>query len=139
MEIDILTRSENPAIASDTNHIFRKWAPLFWEAGDVTGRTFRIAQDDGRNPILMETCMRNAGFVDVVHKKWKVPIGGWPKDSKLKKVGLLAGLYVDQSLDGWAVKPIGEILGWTFEEVMTLVATLRKTLGEPKSLPYFNL
>lgn len=139
MEMDIMTRSQNPAVENDLDHIFRKWAPLFWEAGDITGRTFRIAIDDGPGPFLMETYMKNAGFVDIVHKKWKVPIGGWPEDPKLKQIGFYGGFFVDQSLEGWAVMPIGEILGWTFEEVTELVEALRKKLQDPKSLPYFNL
>ncbi|WYZ39985.1 hypothetical protein EsH8_IV_000326 [Colletotrichum jinshuiense] len=133
MEFDIQTRSENPAVESDPNHIYKRWSPLFWEAGDITGRTFRIAQDD-----RMERYMREAGFVDVQRKVYKVPIGGWPRDPDLKQIGYYSGLFMDQSLDGWALLPIGEILGWTYEEIMVLVGEMRSALRDPKTLPYFN-
>ncbi|KAJ5019772.1 hypothetical protein K4K57_010439 [Colletotrichum sp. SAR 10_99] len=139
MEFDILAGSENPEIENDPNHIFKKWAGLFWDAGDIIGRSFRQAQYKGPNEeIMMVKCMKEAGFVDIVHKKWKVPIGGWAKDPFLKQVGHYAGLFMDQSLDGWALQPIGEILGWTYDEIMVLVAEMRIALRSSKSLPYFN-
>ena len=134
IEIDIETRSENPRVADDENHIFRHWCRLFWEAGDKIGRTFRIARDG-----QMERYMKEAGFVDVVHRQWKVPIGGWPSDPKLKKVGLYNGLFIDQSLDGFAIYPIGQILGWNQDEVTVFVERMRRAIRDPKSLPYFNM
>ncbi|KZL77266.1 UMTA protein [Colletotrichum tofieldiae] len=133
MEFDIQTRSENPAIENDPTHIHKRWSTFFWEAGDIHGRSFCIAQDD-----RMEKYMRQAGFVDVQRRIYKVPIGGWPKDPKLKQIGYHSGLFMDQSLDGWALLPIGEILGWTYEEVVVLVSEMRKALQDAKSLPYFN-
>ncbi|KAH8892458.1 S-adenosyl-L-methionine-dependent methyltransferase [Thozetella sp. PMI_491] len=132
LEIDIETRSENPTVAKDMSHVFKRWCELFWRAGNKTGRTFRIARD-GR----MEQYMRDAGFVDIVHKQWKVPIGGWPQDPKLKRIGLFNGLFIDQSLDGFAIYPVGEILGWSQEEVDTLVSNMRRALHDPKALPYY--
>jgi len=54
----------------------------------------------------------NAGFVDVVEKKkWKVPIGGWSSDPKLKRIGLYTLLFLDQSLKGFALYMLKEIMG----------------------------
>ncbi|KAI8315052.1 hypothetical protein K4K61_003012 [Colletotrichum sp. SAR11_59] len=94
VEADSQVRSQNEEIEKDPKHVFKQWAPLFWQAGDIIGKTFRVAQDDGQNPIIMETCMRRAGFVDIVHKKWRVPVGPWAKDPYLKEVGEYAGLHM---------------------------------------------
>ncbi|KAK3360510.1 S-adenosyl-L-methionine-dependent methyltransferase [Lasiosphaeria hispida] len=134
LEIDIETRSENPKVANDEGHIFKTWCRLFWEAGDKTGRTFRIARD-GR----MGKYFKEAGFVDVVHRQWKVPIGGWPQDPTLKRVGQYNGLFIDRSLDGFAVFPVGEIMGWSRKEVDELVKNMRIAIADPKSLPYYNI
>ncbi|KAF0639353.1 hypothetical protein FPSE5266_08747 [Fusarium pseudograminearum] len=107
LEIDIETRSENPEVQNDKNHVFRKWYQLFFKCGRMTGRTFEISRD-GRQ----EQYMREAGFTDLVSKSWKVLIGGWPQDKKLKQVGFYNGAFIDQSIDGFAIFPIGEILGW---------------------------
>jgi hypothetical protein len=134
MEIDIETRSENPRIHNDPNHIFKKWCKLFWEAGDKTGRSFSIARDG-----QMQKYIEEAGFVDVQHRWWKVPIGGWARDPLLKQVGLYNGLYIDLSLDGFALYPIGQIMGWSLDEVHELVNGMKKEFSDPKSLPYYNL
>jgi hypothetical protein len=87
----------------------------------------------------MQKYIEEAGFVDVQHRWWKVPIGGWARDPLLKQVGLYNGLYIDLSLDGFALYPIGQIMGWSLEEVHELVNGMRKELADPKSLPYYNL
>jgi hypothetical protein len=61
-------------VAGDAEQVFKHWCELFWQAGDKIGRTFRIARDG-----TMQRLMEEAGFVDVRHRVWKVPIGGWPR------------------------------------------------------------
>lgn len=133
LEIDIETHSENPRIEKDEGHIFKKWCKLFFECGRQTGRTWEIARD-GRQ----EEYMREAGFTDLFSKSWKLPVGGWPQDKKLKQIGLYNGAFIDHSIDAFAIFPIGEILGWSEEEVTILVSQMRKALKEPRALPYFN-
>ncbi|RXG47272.1 hypothetical protein VDGE_07094 [Verticillium dahliae] len=134
VEIELTTRAENPRYTLGPDHVFTQWRDLFFAAGDKIGRTFRIAENN-----RMERDMRDAGFVDIVTHQWKVPIGGWASDPKLKKVGLFNGLFIDQSIDGFVVFPIGEILGWSFDEVTVLVANMRAALRDSKALPYYNL
>jgi hypothetical protein len=71
------------------------------------GRTFKVAAQ-------MKQQIIDAGFVDVVEKKWKVPIGGWTSDPKLKRVGQYTLLFLDQSLEGFALYMLKEIMGWEF-------------------------
>ncbi len=73
-----------------------------------------------------------AGFTDIVHKKYTVPYGPWPRDRRMKEIGTYVGLYMDLSLDGFALYPIGQILRWSFEEVQVLVATMRNAIRDPK-------
>ncbi|KAJ3527230.1 hypothetical protein NM208_g10802 [Fusarium decemcellulare] len=133
LEIDIETRSENPKVENDQSHIFKKWFQLFFECGRKTGRTWEIARD-GRQ----EKYMREAGFTDIVYKSYKVPIGGWPQDKKMKQVGIYNGAFIEQSLDGFAIFPVGEVLGWSKEEVTVLVSQMRAALKAPKSLPFYT-
>ena len=53
-----------------------KWITLCCEAADKIGRTISPAHG------LVER-VKNAGFVDVHHQTFKLPIGPWPKDQKL--------------------------------------------------------
>jgi hypothetical protein len=41
---------------------------------------------------------------------------------------------MDLSLDGFALYPIGQILGWSREEVEVLVAKMRAIIRNPKHL-----
>ncbi|KAF4475817.1 s-adenosyl-l-methionine-dependent methyltransferase [Fusarium agapanthi] len=134
LEIDIETHSENPKVEKEESHIFKKWCKLFFECGRKTGLTWEIARD-GRQ----EEYMREAGFTDLFSKSWKLPVGGWPQDKKLKQIGLYNEAFIDHSIDAFAIFPIGEILGWSKEEVTVLVSQMRKALKEPRALPYFNV
>ncbi|KAF5983936.1 s-adenosyl-l-methionine-dependent methyltransferase [Fusarium coicis] len=133
LEIDIEAHSENPKIEKDEGHISKKWCKLFFECGRKPGRTWKIARD-GRQ----EEYMREAGFTELVFRSWKLPVGGWPQDKKLKQIGLYNGAFIDHSIDAFAIFPIGEILGWSKEEVTVLVSQMRKALKEPAQ-PYFDL
>lgn len=134
VDADIHPRSQDPRIDTDPNHVFRSWPKLFFEAGEKLGRTFHTTGAE-----RMKGFMANAGFVDVEHRVFKVPTGGWPRDPKMKKVGLYNGSCVDQSLDGYVLYPIGEVLGWTMEEIMVLVAQMRRALLDPRTMPYYEL
>lgn len=134
VEIDLETRSENPNNPEYAAKIFQTWCSLFFAAGDKTGRTFKIARDG-----QMEKLMADKGFVDVCTKTYKVPIGGWARDKKLKQVGFYSGVFVDQSLDGFAIYPVGEVMGWTQDEVTALVSHARKSLRDPRTLPYYHM
>lgn len=134
VEIDIETLSENPKVRNDQDHVFKTWCQLFWAVGDKTGRTMRIGRDG-----TMERLMKEQGFTEVVHKSYKVPIGAWAKDGKLKLVGLLNWHYIDQSLDGFAVYPMGQMLGWSRKEVSELVERMRRAIREVRSLSYYTV
>lgn len=107
---------------------FKKWAQLFYDAGEKLGRTFQCTNG------MMEKCASEAGFTNIVKKVFTIPHSQWPKDKKLKTQGQFVGLYMDMSLDGFALYPIGQILGWSFEEVQVLVAKMRAAIRNPKNM-----
>jgi hypothetical protein len=82
----------------------------------------------------MEQSARDAGFSDIVKKVYTIPHGQWPKDKRLKLQGQFIGLYMDMSLDGFALYPIGQVMGWTLEEVQVLVAQMRAIIRNPRNL-----
>jgi SAM-dependent methyltransferase len=127
IEPDIHLKCQNPASVAETE-TFRQWAQLFYDAGDKVGRTFNITNG------LMQESAHAAGFEDIVHKVHTIPLGDWLKDSRRKRLGQFAGLYMDLSLDGFALYPIGQILGWSREEVEILVTKMRAIIHNPKHL-----
>lgn len=82
----------------------------------------------------MQESAREAGFGKIEYKVHTIPASGWPKDSRLKRLGQFAGFYMDLSVDGFVVYPIGQILGWSREEVEVLVAEIRAILRNERNL-----
>lgn len=131
-EPDIEFRSENPEITVDDGHIFKQWCQLFYDAGDATGRTFRLVEQMGEwGPA--------AGFVNIGKRVDKAPVSLWPKDKRLKEIGAYCGTSLEMALDGLVIFPIGQILGWSLEETQLLVAKMRATLKNPKTRGVFPM
>jgi hypothetical protein len=95
------------------------------------GRTFRINQGH-----TMRDLMEKAGFVDIVEKKVKVPLHGWPKNPKLRQAGFLGQAALDQSLDGFGLLILTQILGWSAEEAAILTAKMRAEIRKKSNYSY---
>lgn len=85
------------------DHIMARWSKVFLEAGDRMGKTFRIAN-------MAKDLITDAGFVDVVEKKYMLPVGDWMADPKMKEVGRWNLLYTVQGLEGWALFLLAKIM-----------------------------
>jgi len=97
------------------------------------GRTFQIYDQ-------MRGYIENAGYVDVVARTWKVPIGGWAKDPRLKSVGLYTLLFLDQSVEGFALYMLKSVMGWEFEEIQVLIAQMKEAWKQWKRWqPYYEM
>ena len=68
---------------------------LFTEAGEKTGRTFRIV-DDG----LQTKYMKETGFVELGERDIHVPHGAWMEDATMKQVGIILGEALLEDLEG---------------------------------------
>jgi hypothetical protein len=132
-EYDITTRSDTGLVGPD--HIFNKWCSLFFEAGKITGKRFDYPAVNGEMINLMEA----SGFVDVVHRSWKIPIGGWARDIKMKQLGLFTFEFIDGSLEGFALYLFKEILGWEYDDIQEIVGMMRRAIRRSKLMPYFIL
>ncbi|KKA23157.1 hypothetical protein T310_2883 [Rasamsonia emersonii CBS 393.64] len=76
--------------------------------------------------------MRDAGFVNVHVEKKVLPIGPWPKDSRLKKIGLFNATQLHDGLSGLSMRLFTNVLGWTREEVEVFLVDVRKDLKNPQ-------
>ena len=101
------------------------------------GRSARMADmvfgPLGRDIRIMEKMhglMLEAGFEDVVEKKYKWPIGPWPRNKKLKELGSYVRAHVELGLENWTFRPF-TALGWSLEEIQVLLANSRRELKDP--------
>lgn len=83
------------------------WSKMFIDAGETMGQTFKVAE---RSKRLIE----EAGFVDVVEKTYKMPVGRWSADKRLKELGQWNLLYLLTGLDGMQLWILKAVLGVSF-------------------------
>ncbi|KIW85640.1 hypothetical protein Z517_01032 [Fonsecaea pedrosoi CBS 271.37] len=72
--------------------------------------------------------MRNAGFVDVVVRPFKLPLGTWPKDKRLKQGGSAQLVALYQGLQSISLALFTRCLGWSPEEVEVFLAQVRNDM-----------
>ncbi|EXJ77926.1 hypothetical protein A1O3_09085 [Capronia epimyces CBS 606.96] len=116
VEISVVSRSDD---GSTDGTYLERWSELALEAGDRIGKTFRIADE-------LEERMVRSGFANVRCHRFRWPIGPWPKDPKLKEIGAYNRLACEEGIDGWALRPLTQVLDWSIEEVQVLCAHLRR-------------
>jgi hypothetical protein len=59
----------------------------------------------------MRKGIEDAGFVNVVEKVFKTPIGPWAADPKLRDLGQWALLGFDVGLEGYALSTYSRVMG----------------------------
>lgn len=85
----------------------------------------------GVNPLGMENnpaLLTEGGFENVEERIWKVPIGTWPKDPKMKTVGLYNRSMLIDALQAVSMAPLTRGLGWSAIEVEMFLMEVRRSL-----------
>jgi hypothetical protein len=85
------------------DHVMSQWSEIFIGAGEQTGKTFKIGKQ-------AKGLLENAGFVNVVEQRFKVPVGTWAVDPKLKALGRWNFLHCYQGAEGWGLFILTKLL-----------------------------
>ena len=104
-------------------HVLHEVGANTIKAGEKMGKTFIIRD-------LMKEYVIDCGFANVVEKRYKMPIGPWPADKKLKEVGRWHRFETDRGLEGWIMALFTRILGWSYEEVQVWLAQVRQGMKD---------
>ena len=102
---------------------------LFLEASKAIGRPLDVAS-------TYKNLMVKAGFVDVVERRLKWPVGVWRKDRFFKDLGYWNSANLDVGLEGLLMALLTRGLGWTKEEVLIYCAQVRPALHDPRIHAY---
>ena len=106
-------------------HDMSKVITTFLDAAEGFGR---IAKPGPK----IEGWMKDAGFENIVHEKFRLPIGPWPKDKHLKSIGAWNLVQLEDGMEGFTMRLFTQHLGWKPEEVHVTLAKMRKDLRDPK-------
>ncbi|KAL4891126.1 S-adenosyl-L-methionine-dependent methyltransferase [Aspergillus ambiguus] len=88
------------------------------EAGEKIGRTMNPAPS-------MEKWVEDAGFKPIHKHNFKIPVGSWPKDPRLKECGSFMRVNIVEGVEAFTASLFTEVLGWTLEEVQVLNTGVR--------------
>jgi hypothetical protein len=103
-----------------------QWGKLFVEGGRKMGRSFEVYQKG-----TVRAALEKAGFVDIHEQNFKVPVGGWPKDARLKEIGQLTQLGFSMDPEGYVVF-LAHTLGWKREETLVFASHMKRELRSPR-------
>lgn len=119
-EFDFMAQSDDNSLAPDGAIV--KWCRLMNEgAENVEEHPFRT----GFAGHELEQNMKDVGFEEVTVKEFKLPIGLWPEEKRLKNAGALSLAAMREGLQGISSADFTRSLKWTAEEVEILVAQVR--------------
>jgi hypothetical protein len=111
------------------NSALARWGALFSEIGQKAGRTFQAGEK-------AHEFMAAAGFKNIETRIFKVPIGGWAEDEKLRDCGYWHLAYLYEGLEGFFLRGLTGILEVspftvTHEAVLTKVYDI--VAGRPRA------
>lgn len=93
LEVEVDYVSDDGTVKPDS--AMATWGCMCREAGPKMGRPFTILRDR-----LQRKGMEEAGFINIQEFDRKVPMGGWPLDTKLAEVGRFVQLGFENDLEG---------------------------------------
>jgi hypothetical protein len=95
----------SPTSDKHADKIYTAFSNSIIDVGESkTGMTFKTLEH-------MKTWMEEAGFVDVVERRFVWPIGAWPKDKRLKDMGRWGERNWTDGLEGWVLALYTRVLG----------------------------
>lgn len=75
-----------------------------------------------------EAWVEEAGFVNVHHETFKLPVGPWPKDERLKRVGAFNLVQLREGLEAFSLALFTKALGWSVEDVQVFLTEVRRDI-----------
>nr|XP_036578046.1 methyltransferase domain-containing protein [Colletotrichum truncatum]KAF6785176.1 methyltransferase domain-containing protein [Colletotrichum truncatum] len=86
-----------------------------------------------------EAVMAEIGFEDIHVRRFKWPTNPWPKDKRLKELGMWNYENLAPNLDGLLMAPLTRGLDWSKSEVHVLAMEARKDFADRRIHAYFNI
>jgi hypothetical protein len=132
--------------------VLRKWSDFMLEAAEITRRPIDSAKS-------YKSQLETAGFISVKEVIYEWPQNPWPKEPKLKEMGMSIFLYciVDlhfiakiiigfwnlenttSGLEGFSMAPFTRTLGWTKQDVEVFSACVRNEMKDKRIHAYWPM
>ncbi|KAK7545523.1 S-adenosyl-L-methionine-dependent methyltransferase [Phyllosticta citricarpa] len=86
----------------------------------------------------LEGWFKDAGFQNIAVKTYKVPLGPWAKDERLKKIGMFNLLQAVEGIEAFTMRVFTKCLGWTPEDVQAFDAKVVADFKSKSTHSYFT-
>jgi hypothetical protein len=99
-----------------------RWHGLLAEGASLGNINLRFSSAE------LKTQAENAGFVNVEINKYKIPIGTWARDKKLKLLGAYQKEVLMMGLEAFSLAIFTRLLGWSKNKVDSFLEGVRQEL-----------
>lgn len=107
------------------------WGQHFFAAGEKFGTPPHSCRN-------LKQWMTDVGFVDVEEHIVKLPVGPWPKDKRLKNIGLFEMVNMDEGLEGLTMMLFTRALEWSPERVQLFLKDVREEVKNREVHSYYH-
>ncbi|KAL6406082.1 hypothetical protein AUP68_10644 [Ilyonectria robusta] len=87
-------------------------------------------------PAILGTTLKEVyervGFVDVQQRRFKMPIHGWAKDTRLKEIGLMWGTNLLEGMAGFSYQLFSKAFERTSAQIEVSLIDVRRDLSNPR-------
>ncbi|KAJ5621830.1 S-adenosyl-L-methionine-dependent methyltransferase [Penicillium herquei] len=109
-----------------TDCYLRTWESEFYRLAKIQGRMWDLVPE-------MRELLEDAGFENVEYTPYALPIGTWPKDTKLKEIGkFFRAQLVDSAVEGYTLALFTRFGDYKPSECQVLLAQVRNELNSNK-------
>jgi len=121
-DLDIQFYSHDNTLKDDS--ALSTWLRQSEEAVKMIGRTLSPGPH-------LKGWIEGAGFVNVRHEVFKLPVGLWPKQKSLKNIGAFNWTQMNEGLEGMSLATYTRTLRWNKEKLLAFLTEVRKDLNNP--------
>jgi hypothetical protein len=102
LELSVFFESDDGTLSDDNP--LKKWGPVQLAASERMGKTFAVYEHVKRRIV-------EAGFVDVREHKFKLPVGPWSSDKKMKDIGNWNMFFFLRDTEAFCIFLLGKVMG----------------------------
>ena len=133
--VEVIERSIHPRSDDDTvgpDHFYNTWGKTVLELGNKMHKTYNIWEESKDRLV-------KAGFTNVTEVRYKWPMNHWPKHRHFKEIGRWNQLRMTEGLEGFMIRLLTSVGGWSYERAQVFLAQMRQELKDTKTHAFLDL
>ena len=123
-DFDYFYFSDDGSLTQD--HAISQWIRLLQHA------SLDLRKKDACPGPKLYNYMKDAGFVNMKQEVFRIPIGPWPANKDLKRIGEWNRLQLMEGMEAFSIYLLVKVLGWSMEEMQVMVAKVRQNIMDRK-------